>query len=100
MVQTDRAGQFPRWKHPDSVSHIVKRALCDYGLWHVRLHDLRHTFAVLLKSQNIEDAAIGEALGHTDRRATEIYAHVTDTALRNAINSIKSGPLDLFEKKG
>jgi len=86
---------FNRWSHPSSVSHIVKKALRDFGLGHVRLHDMRHTFATLLQSEGIDLSTIGELLGHTDRRATEIYAHVTPTRAREAIRKIKSGPVDL-----
>jgi integrase len=86
---------FPRWEHPDTVSHIVKDALRAFGLGHLSLHKLRHTFAVLLKSEGVDDAAVGELLGHTDRRATEIYAHVTDDRMRTAIRMIKGGPVEL-----
>lgn len=86
---------FPRWSHPDTISHIVKRALVAYGVGHLSLHKLRHTFAVLLKSEGVDDAAVGELLGHTDRRATEIYAHITDDRMKSAIRMIKGGPVEL-----
>lgn len=83
---------FPRWDHPDTVSHIVKEALTAYGLGHLHLHHLRHTFATLLVSEGVDLATVGDLLGHTDRRATDIYAHVTSTRARDAIRKIKGGP--------
>jgi integrase len=84
---------FPRWSHPDTISHIVKRALVGYGLGHLHLHHMRHTFATLLVSEGVDLATIGALLGHTDRRATDIYAHVTGTREREAIRLIKGGPV-------
>ncbi len=87
---------FARWDHPDTISHIVKEALTENGLGHLHLHHMRHTFAVLLKEQGVDDATVGDLLGHTDRRATEIYAHISDTRARSAIDLIKGGPVDLM----
>lgn len=89
------SGPVLRWKHPDTVSHTVKEVLRNAGYGHLKLHQLRHTFAVLLKNRGIDDATIGDLLGHTDRRATEIYAHVTSNRSRDAIQSIKGGPIDI-----
>lgn len=86
---------FPRWDHPDTISHLVKSALTGYGLGHLHLHHLRHTFATLLLSEGVDLAAIGDLLGHSDRRATDIYAQITDTRAREAIRKIKGGPVSL-----
>lgn len=86
---------FPRWNHPDTISHLVKNALTGYGLRHLHLHHMRHTFATLLLSEGVDLAAIGDLLGHSDRRATDIYAQITDTRAREAIRKIKAGPVEL-----
>ena len=86
---------FKKWRHPDTISHVVKEILSNAGYGHLSLHKLRHTFAVLLKSENVDDATIGKLLGHTDRRATEIYAHVSDESARDALLKIKTGPIDM-----
>ena len=91
----DSGRVFYRWSHPDTISHIVKEALRGFGLGHLTLHKMRHTFATLLQDQGIDLATIGDLLGHTDKRATEIYAHVTDTRQRAAIRAIKGGPVEL-----
>ncbi len=86
---------FARWRHPDTISHIVKESLAAYGLGHLHLHHLRHTFATMLLSEGVDLAAIGELLGHADRRATDIYAQVTATRAREAIRKIKAGPVEV-----
>ena len=86
---------FSRWDHPDTISHMVKEALRGFGLGHVHLHHLRHTFATLLLSAGEGMKVIGSLLGHTDPRATEIYAHVTGDLERSAIRKIKAGPVEL-----
>lgn len=85
---------FPRWG-ADRISHIVKGALRGYGLGHLHLHHLRHTFATIALEEGADLASIGDLLGHTDRRATDIYAHVTNTRARAAIRLIKAGPVEL-----
>lgn len=99
-IGPQESGPIWRWRHPDTVTHAVKEVLRNAGYGHLRLHQLRHTFAVLLKNQGIDDATIGDLLGHTDRRATEIYAHVTSNRSRDAIQSIKGGPIDVNGEGG
>lgn len=95
-IGQQRSGRvFPRWDHPDTISHMVKDALVGFGLGHLHLHHMRHTFATLLLSEGVDLAAIGDLLGHSDRRATDIYAQVTDTRAREAIRMIKGGPVEL-----
>lgn len=86
---------FERWRHPDTITHRVKDALRDFGLGHVHLHHMRHTFAVLLREEGVDVKTIADLMGHQDVRATEIYAHITDTAAANALRRIKGGPVNL-----
>ncbi|GAB6036193.1 site-specific integrase [Fundidesulfovibrio butyratiphilus] len=90
---------FDRWDHPDTISDIAKEELRAAGYPDLSLHKLRHTFAVLLKEGGIDDATIGDLLGHTDRRAVEIYAHVTGTRQQAALKVIRGGPIDLEDGK-
>lgn len=43
----------------------------------------------------VDLGTIGALLGHTDKRATEIYAHVTDTRQRDALRMVNAGPVYL-----
>ena len=86
---------FDRWSHPDSITHLAKAALKAAGHSEMTLHKLRHTFAVLLVDQGVDLNTIGALLGHTDKRATEIYAHVSDNRQREALRLVNAGPVDL-----
>lgn len=87
---------FSRWEHPDSITHLAKRALRGAGYPDMNLHKMRHTFATLLQEQGVDLGTIGALLGHTDKRATEIYTHVSDTRQRSAIRMVNAGPVDLI----
>ncbi|MFN0263377.1 tyrosine-type recombinase/integrase [Tepidamorphus sp. 3E244] len=50
----------------------------------VRLHDLRHSFASILASENHSLTVIGRLLGHTQPSTTARYAHLFDDPLRSA----------------
>ncbi|MEO1966322.1 tyrosine-type recombinase/integrase [Hyphomonas sp.] len=55
-----------------------------------RIHDLRHTFASIAVSQGSSLPVIGAMLGHTQAQTTARYAHLFDTALHEATESISS----------
>lgn len=67
---------------------------------HVRLHDLRHTFASLLINSGHSLYVVQKALGHHNPKVTARYAHLADTTLRNASQSVgtivKEGLLPLL----
>jgi integrase len=46
-------------------------------LGHVRIHDLRHTFASLLIKQGVPLYHVSQLLGHSDTRITQRYAHLS-----------------------
>ena len=96
-IPGERRGRvFDRWRHPDTITHVAKTALRGAGYPEMTLHKMRHTFAVLLVDEGIDLNTVGSLLGHTDKRATELYAHVSDNRQRSAIRSIKAGPVDLI----
>lgn len=90
---------FSRWCHPDTISHMVKEVLIAAGRPDLRLHDLRHSFAVAFVEAGGDLRTLQSLLGHTRYQTTEIYTHVTDDHLAKAANMVRFGPLDLFGKK-
>ena len=59
---------------------IVKRA----GVEHVRLHDLRHSFASFAVSSGASLTLIGGQLGHHSIETTQRYAHLSRDPVRQA----------------
>ena len=55
----------------------------------IRLHDLRHSAATILKMAGIPDEAIQKLLGHASVRTTqEIYVHLTGDAEKRAADKM------------
>ena len=52
----------------------------------VRLHDLRHSVASDAINDGVPLEVVGKMLGHKNYRTTQRYAHIADTALREAVN--------------
>jgi integrase len=52
----------------------------------VRVYDFRHTFASHLVSSGQSLPMIGRLMGHTQTSTTKRYAHIADSALREATN--------------
>lgn len=50
----------------------------------IRLHDLRHTYASHLVSNKVPLQIVGQLLGHTEMQTTMRYAHLADSALKEA----------------
>ena len=54
------------------------------GLPGLRIHDCRHTWASQGVMNGVGLTTVGQMLGHRNRETTAIYAHLDDTALRDA----------------
>lgn len=66
-----------------------KKAKRNTGMGHVRLHDLRHTFASwLIKEPGIPLAVVRDLLGHSSLSVTSRYAHLSNDALDSAIDKL------------
>jgi integrase len=61
--------------------HYLKRCIQKIpGMQHVRIHDLRHTFASWFLQRGVDPLAVQAALGHSTLAMTSRYArHSTDT---------------------
>lgn len=51
-----------------------------------RLHGLRHHFASSLVSAGVDLYTVSKLLSHKDAKTTQRYAHLSDRALRDAVN--------------
>lgn len=56
------------------------------NLGHVRLHDLRHTFASLLVKRGVPLYHIMQLLGHSDIKTTQRYAHLSKNSLADVVD--------------
>ena len=66
------------------------------GLYSVRLHDLRHSFASFLVNQGVSLYVVQGLLGHSHARTTQRYAHLAQQTLLDAadvVGAIVSGGL-------
>ena len=53
----------------------------------ISVHKLRHTAATLMYQNGVDVRVLKEVLGHENLNTTQIYTHVVNTQLRDAINS-------------
>lgn len=73
-----------------TVQLIVKKELLKAGLDinKYSVHKLRHTAATLMYQYgNVDIRALQELLGHESISTTEIYTHVDNSQIRNAVES-------------
>lgn len=70
-----------RWLH----KACYKAGLREIG-WHV----LRHTFASHLAQNGVSIVVIKELLGHADIKTTMRYSHLTDSAIRGAVETLNT----------
>ena len=71
-----------------TVQHIVEKELKHAGLDTTKysVHKLRHTAATLMYQYGeVDIRALQELLGHASISTTEIYTHVVDEQVRNAV---------------
>lgn len=75
---------------PKTVQYIVKSFLDKAGLGGKGLstHKLRHTAATLMYQQgDVDVLLIKEILGHENLSTTEIYTHIVDSQLKDAVSA-------------
>lgn len=79
---TDRIFTADNGEHmnPSTYYKVFTKITKKYGLEHIRFHDLRHTSASLMISQEANIKAVSERLGHASINITSIllptYTHI------------------------
>ncbi len=72
------------------ATHRFKPLLERAGLPKIRFHDLRHTCATLLLSQNVNPKVVSEMLGHASIAITlDTYSHVLPTMQESAAKAME-----------
>ncbi|MEP6827364.1 MAG: site-specific integrase [Aestuariivirga sp.] len=72
----------------EGAPKVWKRIRMQAGLADVRLHDLRHSFAIIAVSGGASLPIIGALLGHAHSATTQRYAHLSDDPLRAASDAV------------
>jgi integrase len=76
-----------------NVRTVFARLLEKAGLRHIRIHDLRHTFASLLLQQGESVVYVKEQLGHASIQITvDTYGHLIPGANRAAVDGLDDAP--------
>ena len=72
-------------------SRVWRAAVGRADIGHVRIHDLRHTYASWLLQGGVPIARVGQLLGHASTATTAKYAHL-DEAPSDQVLSVLSAP--------
>ena len=88
----------PEWVFPSltgtpveerNVRHVLKRVLEKAGLRHIRIHDLRHTYATLLLHAGAPITYVSAQLGHRDASITlRVYAHYLPSTSQREVDRL------------
>jgi len=75
--------------NPTTIGHSLTRLAKGAGLPHVRVHDLRHTYATLALQAGVHPKVVSERLGHANIGITlDLYSHVTEGMDRGAADLV------------
>lgn len=62
--------------HPDTITARFNRLVDRAGIPHIRLHDVRHTYATLAMDLGIDPKMLSDRIGHANTSVTlQIYTH-------------------------
>lgn len=71
-------------KPVENPTRVMGRALKRAGLEHMRIHDLRHTFAATCVNSGASLYEVQKLLGHSSPTMTQRYAHLASDTIRRA----------------
>ena len=69
-----------------SVQATIEKYAIAFGRPSLTVHKLRHSFATKHYQENKDTVALRRQLGHESSETTNIYTHVMDDSLRDAVN--------------
>lgn len=79
----------PKFKKPYETFHLAwDRARRRVGIPHVRMHDLRHTYASMLINKGASIYEVQRLLGHHHVSMTERYAHLMPNTLAERVEIV------------
>ena len=94
LAQLDTDGKFDHvfvnaetGKPYTTIAKVWERLRKEAGLPHLRLHDLRHSYASFLVNSGRTLFEVQQILGHSDSKVTERYSHLSKKTLQDAADS-------------
>lgn len=79
-----------------NLQYIVERYAKTFDKSSLTVHKLRHSFASAFYQKNNNIIMLKEQLRHESTQTTEIYTHVNNQALREAV--VRTNDIELNEK--
>jgi integrase len=76
------------WVRIRTAANLAPTTLPNGKLEHVRLHDLRHSFASLSAAGGASLLMIGKLLGHSNPATTARYTHLVDDPLKRVTENV------------
>ena len=80
----------PPTRHVDNISMQWDRVRREAGLFDVRLHDLRHSWASVAAMNGVDMVTIAKLLGHALVETTERYTHLSDQSVSETADRVSS----------
>jgi integrase len=70
-----------------TIQKVWERLRRKAGLEHVRIHDLRHSYASMLVNSGRSLYEVQQILGHSNPKVTQRYSHLSTATLQDAAGS-------------
>lgn len=75
--------------HPQTITDRFNRLVDRAGVKHIRLHDVRHTYATVSLDSGIDPKIVADRLGHANMSYTlTLYTHRSTGKDRNAAENV------------
>lgn len=84
MLEKNPAAGFKLFNEDNKVWERIR---AEAGLPHVRIHDLRHSYASFLVNSGRTLFEVQQILGHSQPQVTQRYSHLSTKTLQDAANT-------------